>query len=65
MRIWFQAFWWTVGFVILAVVGAVTAFLGVGFILLGIACLGGFILYLWFTVVSFFGLLKLIDNRPR
>lgn len=65
IRIWFQAFWWTVGFAVLAVIGAATIWLAVGFIPLAIAAIGGFVLYLWFTVVSFFGLLALLDNRRK
>ena len=65
IRIWFQAFWWTVGFGVLAIVGAATIWLGVGVIPLAIAAIGGLVLYLWFTVVSFFGLLALLDNRRK
>ncbi len=65
IRIWFQAFWWTIGFAVLAVIGAATIWLAVGFIPLAIAAIGGFVLYLWFTVVSFFGLLALLDNRRK
>lgn len=64
-RIWFTAFWWTIGLAILAGIGAVTIWLGIGFIFIGIASLGALVLYLWFTVVSFFGLLALLDNRPK
>ncbi|MEZ5971711.1 MAG: hypothetical protein R3C31_07910 [Hyphomonadaceae bacterium] len=65
VRIWFQAFWWTIGFGILAILGVATSWLGVGLILLAIAGIGGFVLYLWFTVVSLFGLLALLDNRAK
>lgn len=63
-RIWFSAFWWTIGLAILAIVGWITFLIG-GFVLVWLAGLGALILYLWFTVVSFFGLLALMDNRPR
>jgi uncharacterized membrane protein len=64
IRIWFTAFWWTIGLAIVAVVGWITFIIG-GFLLVWLAGLGALILYLWFTVVSFFGLLALLDNRPR
>lgn len=64
IRTWFKAFWWTIGFAILGVIGAATVWLGIGFVILGFAMLGGLILYLWFTVVSALGLVRLLDNRP-
>lgn len=65
VRIWFTAFWWTIGLAILAVIGWITAIILVGFVLIWIAGLGALILYIWFTVVSALGLLALLDNRPR
>ncbi len=65
IRTWFTAFWWTIGLAILAILGWLTAIIGIGFLLLWAAGLGAVVLYLWFTVVSLFGLLALIDNRPR
>ncbi|MEZ5955984.1 MAG: hypothetical protein R3C27_02055, partial [Hyphomonadaceae bacterium] len=64
-RIWFTAFWWTIGFAILWGLGVLTAVIGVGFVLIGIAWLGAGALFIWFTVVSLLGLLALLDNRPR
>jgi uncharacterized membrane protein len=64
-RIWFTAFWWTIGFAILWGLGVLTAVIGIGFILIGAAWLGAAVLYIWFTVVSLLGLLALLDNRPR
>lgn len=66
IRIWFTAFWWTIGLALLAGLGAITAWVfGLGFLLMGAAAIGAFILYLWFTVVSFFGLLAFLDNRRK
>ncbi len=65
IRTWFTAFWWTIGLAILAMIGWITTIVGIGFILLWLAGLGALILYIWFTVVSLFGLLALLDNRPR
>lgn len=63
-RIWFTAFWWTIALAIVAIVGWITFIIG-GFLLVWLAGLGALILYLWFTVVSFLGLLALMDNRPK
>lgn len=65
IRIWFTAFWWTIGLAVLAIVGWLTMIVGIGFLLIWAAGLGALILYIWFTVVSLFGLMTLIDNRPR
>jgi uncharacterized membrane protein len=65
VRIWFVAFWWTIGLAIVAVIGWLTLVIGVGLLLLWLAGLGSLLLYLWFTVKSLLGLLRLIDNRPR
>lgn len=65
IRIWFVAFWWTIGLAILAVIGWLTMVIFIGIVLLWIAGLGSLILFLWFTVKSLFGLLALLDDRPR
>jgi uncharacterized membrane protein len=65
IRIWFTAFWWTIGLALLALLGWLTVVILIGFVLLWIAGIGGLILFIWFTVVSLFGLLALLDNRPR
>lgn len=65
VRIWFTAFWWTIGLGILAIIGWLTAIVGIGFILIWAAGLGALVLYIWFTVVSLLGLLALADNRRR
>jgi uncharacterized membrane protein len=64
IRIWFTAFWWTIVLAIIALFGAVTFLIG-GFLLVWLAGIGALLLYLWFTVVSFFGLLALLDNRAK
>jgi uncharacterized membrane protein len=63
-RIWFTAFWWTIALAILGVIGWITFIIG-GFVLVWLAGLGALVLYLWFTVVSLFGLLALLDNRRK
>lgn len=65
IRIWFVAFWWTIGLAVLALIGWLTLVILIGAVLLWIAGLGSLILFLWFTVKSLLGLLALMDNRPR
>lgn len=63
-RIWFTAFWWTIILALVGIVGWITFLIG-GFLLIWLAGLGALILYIWFTVVSLFGFLALLDNRPK
>lgn len=65
IRIWFTAFWWTIGLALLWAFGFITAVFGIGFIIMGAAWLGLGLLYIWFTIVSLLGLLALLDNRRR
>lgn len=65
IRIWFIAFWWAIGFALLALIGWLTVVILIGIPLLWIAGLGGLVLMLWFTVKSLLGLLALMDNRSR
>ncbi len=65
VRIWFVAFWWTIGIALIWLIGAILSFVLIGIPILLIAGLLSLILFLWFTVKSFFGLLALLDGRPR
>lgn len=65
IRIWFTAFWWTIGLALLALVGWLTLVILIGAVLLWIAGIGSLILFLWFTIVSLLGLLALLDDRPK
>lgn len=65
VRVWFTAFWWAVGLAILALVGWITAFIGIGILILWLAGIIGFIVMVWFTIKSLLGLLALLDGRPR
>ena len=65
VRIWFTSFWWTIALFILAAIGTVLTIVLVGFPILWLAACGFLIIFIWFTVVSFLGLLALLDNRPR
>ena len=65
IRIWFIAFWWAIGFALLALIGWLTVVILIGIPLLWIAGLGSLLLMVWFTVKSLLGLLALMDNRSR
>jgi hypothetical protein len=65
IRIWFVAFWWAIGFALVALIGWLTVVIIIGIPLLWVAGLGSLILMLWFTVKSLLGLLALMDNRSR
>ena len=64
IRFWFTAFWWTIGIAVITLIGWVLSVVLIGIPILLIAALLSLILFLWFTVKSFFGLLKLLDGRP-
>lgn len=66
VRIWFVAFWWTVGIAIMCVAGAALLFLfGLGLLVWWLAGILAFVVMLWFTIKSLLGLLALMDNRLR
>lgn len=65
IRIWFTSFWWTIGLFVLVGIGTILTLVLIGFPILWIAACGFLIIFIWFTVVSFLGLLALLDNRPR
>lgn len=65
IRIWWVAFWWAVAVAILFAVGALLAVVLIGFPIMWIAGLIGFIFFIWFTVKALLGLLALLDGRPR
>lgn len=65
VRVWFTAFWWAIGIALITLVGWLLTVILVGFPILLIAALLSLILLIWFTVKSFFGLLALLDGRPR
>ncbi|MBI1251170.1 MAG: hypothetical protein GC189_06845 [Alphaproteobacteria bacterium] len=67
IRIWWLAFWWAVGLMLVAalawlfivtIIGAI-----IGIPLLGLVGLAGFLVFIWFTVVSGWGLLKLLAGE--
>ncbi|MDZ4690738.1 hypothetical protein [Terricaulis sp.] len=65
IRIWWVAFWWAVAVAILFALGALLAVVLIGFPIMWIAGLIGFIFFVWFTVKALLGLLALLDGRPR
>ena len=65
IRIWMIAFWWGVFLVIAAMVGALLAIILIGFPILWLVGVLGFLVMVWFTIKSALGLLALLDGRPR
>lgn len=63
--VWFTAFWWAVGLIIVTIVGWLLAPILIGIPILWLAWVGGLLIGLWFTVKSILGLLALLDYRPR
>lgn len=64
IRFWWTAFWWCVGCGVLIGIGIVLTPILIGFPVLWLAALIGFIIFVWFTVKSLLGLLRLFDGRP-
>ena len=65
IRVWFIAFWWGVGLVFAAIIGALLTFVLIGFPILWMVGIAAFLVMVWFTVKGLLGLLALLDNRPR
>lgn len=64
IRIFWIAFWWAVGLILLAIPAGILTIVLIGFpILMGLG-LAGFLVMLWFTVKSVLGLLRLLERRP-
>lgn len=65
IRIWWIAVWCAIGIAIATGIGFLLTVVLVGFPILWLAALGGFIVMVWFTVKAVLGLLALLDGRPR
>ena len=65
IRTWWTAFWWSVIIWIAYGVGAILSVVLIGIPILMLAIFANFILFIWFSVVSLFGLLALLDGRSR
>jgi len=63
IKIWWVAFWWGLGCAVAALIGFLLAFILIGFPIMWIAAIAAFIVMVWFTIKSLFGLLALLDNR--
>jgi uncharacterized membrane protein len=64
-RIWFIAFWWALGLALAALIGWLLTLILIGFAVLWLIGIVGFIVAAWFTIKSIFGLLALLDGRAR
>ncbi|MBC7767959.1 MAG: hypothetical protein H7124_04170 [Phycisphaerales bacterium] len=65
IRIWWAAFWWSVGVAILAGIGVLLVVVLIGIPIMWLAGLIGFIVFIWFTIKALLGLLALLDGRAR
>ncbi len=65
VRIWFTAFWWSIGIAILCLIGWMLTIMLIGFPILLLVWIAAICIFIWFTVVSFLGLLALLDGRPK
>ncbi len=65
IRVWWVAFWWAVAVAILGALGFLLMAILIGFPLMWLAGLIGFVFFIWFTVKALLGLLALLDGRPR
>ncbi|HWA00500.1 MAG TPA: hypothetical protein VG841_09330 [Caulobacterales bacterium] len=63
IRIWWIAFLWGVGLFVIMGVGWLLSFVLIGLPILAIAWVMGFVVMLWFTVKSAFGLIALLEGR--
>lgn len=63
IRVFWVAFWWAVAIIIATIIGWLLTIVLIGFPILWLAGIVGFIVMIWFTVKSVLGLLKLLDGR--
>lgn len=64
IRLFWSVFWWTIGLWILIAISALASavLIGIPFLLLFLLLL--FLISVWFTVKSVFGLLALLSDKP-
>ena len=65
IRVWWTAFWWAVAIWVMYVIGTALAIVLIGIPILMLAWLASLIIFIWFTVKGIFGLIALLDGRPR
>lgn len=63
LRLFMVAFFWGVALFLLAIPATILKVVLIGYPLMWAIGLTGFIVMLWFTVKSFFGLLRLMDGQ--
>src|SRR5262245_21157726 len=64
LHIWFTAFWWVFGILLLGAVGILLSVVLIGIPIIWLASLLGLGVMIWFTVKALLGLLALMDGRP-
>jgi uncharacterized membrane protein len=64
IRIWWVAVWWAVAGAVIAAIGWLLVVILIGIPIIWLGALVGFVGFVWFTVKSVLGLLKLLDSRP-
>jgi uncharacterized membrane protein len=65
IRYWWLAVWWGTGIAVATFVGLVLSVVLIGIPIVMLAALAGLVVMIWFTVKSVFGLIALLDGRPR
>ncbi|MFT3729255.1 MAG: hypothetical protein QM759_15640 [Terricaulis sp.] len=63
VHIWMVAFWWWVGLLIVGLIGSILTIVLIGFPILWVVGVLGFLVMVWFTIKSALGLLALLDGR--
>lgn len=63
IAMWWTAFWWAVFLAIAGIISAMLTIILIGFPLLWLVGVTGFVVMIWFTIVSLLGLLRLLDGR--
>ena len=64
IALFWVAFWWAVGLFVVSLIGWALTIVLIGFPILWLAGAAGFIVMVWFTVMSLVGLLKLLQGQP-
>lgn len=64
IRLFWAAFWWAVALGVLTLISWALTVVLIGFPLLALWAIAGFVVFLWFTIKSVFGLLAIVRGRP-
>lgn len=66
IALFWKAFWWGVGLGVLSLLSfALIPLFGLGLVLFWLIGVIGFVVMLWFTIKSVFGLMRAINGRPQ